>query len=107
MSERSTGINYVAKITPITAPAARRKCKDALLTPQERTQYLSVTQQLSWPARTTMPGLCSRVSELQQKANRATVTDLLQANAVLKVVQQMARDGACVWFRKPLWIWTS
>ena len=92
---------YVAKINPITVPAVRRKCKDVPLLPQERTQYLSVTQQLSWPGWTTMPGLCYRVSELQQKANKATVSDLLQANAVLKVAQQMARDGTCLWFRKP------
>ena len=93
--------DYVSKITPITVPAVRRKCKDAPLTPQERTQYLSVTQQLSWPARTTMPGLCYRISELQQKANKATVNDLVQVNSVLKVAQQMGRDGTCVWFRKP------
>ncbi len=48
-----------------------------------------------------MSGLCYRVSELQQKATKATVSDLVQASAVLKVSQQMARDGTCLWFRKP------
>ena len=86
--------DYVAKITPIMVPLVGRKCKDAPLTPQERTQYLSVARQLSWPDRATMPGLCYRASELQQRANKATVADLLKVNAVKKVVQQMARDDA-------------
>ncbi len=93
--------DYVAKVTPITVPAVRCKCKDAPLTPQERSQYPSVTQQLSWPARTTMPGLCYRVSELQQEAKKATLADLLQVNAALKVAQQVACDGVCLLFRKP------
>ncbi len=38
----------------------------------------------------------SVLSDLQQKANKATVADLLQVSAVLKVAQQMARDGACL-----------
>ncbi len=40
------------------------------------------------------------VSELQQKATQATVSGLSQANAVLKVAQQTARDGKRLWFRR-------
>jgi hypothetical protein len=91
----------VKKITPIVIPMVRRKLKEARLTPQEMTQYLSVTQQLSWPARTTLPGLNYLVSELQQKASKATVADLARCNWVLKQAQKMSREGACLWFRKP------
>ena len=62
--------DYVAQVIPITVPAVRRKFKDATLTPQERTQYLSLTQPLSWPARATMKGLCYRVSDIDRRRTR-------------------------------------
>ena len=82
----------------------RKKLRDALLTPGERTQYLSLTQQLSWPARTTMPGLCYLVSELQQKTSNATVADLTRCNWVLRQAQEMSRNSCELRFlRDPAW----
>jgi len=90
---------YLAKMQGILVARARRANGGASLTPQERTQYLSLVQQLAWPARTTLPGLCFLVSDLQQKSASATVADLVRANWVLKQAQAMGRAGACLWFR--------
>ena len=95
---------YVRNVKPIPVSSERKKLRDALLTPGERTQYLSLTQQLSWPARTTMPGLCYLVSELQQKTSNATVADLTRCNWVLRQAQEMSRNSCELRFlRDPAW----
>ena len=91
---------YVKKIKTVFVPAIRRKMPNASLLPQEVTQLQSLTQQLAWPARTTMPGLAYLVSELQQKTSKATVSELVRANWVLRHAQEMARNGQCLKFRR-------
>ena len=91
---------YVAAVKPIPVSAERKRNATASLTDSERTQYLSLTQQLSWPARTTMPGLCFAVSSLQQRTPLATVADLSKANWELRNAQTMSRSGAELRFKR-------
>ena len=91
--------DYLKKLTPIPIAHARRLNGAALLTPSERTQYLSLTAQLSWPARTTLPGLSFLVSDLQQRTAEAQVKDLVRANWILRKAQEMGRNGECLIFR--------
>jgi len=91
--------DYLKKLTPIPIARARRQNGAALLTPSERTQYLSLTAQLSWPARTTLPGLSFLVSDLQQRTAEAQVKDLVRANWILRKAQEMGRHGECLIFR--------
>jgi hypothetical protein len=70
-------------LKPVLVSKERRRNRDALLTPHEKTQFLSLTQQLAWPARVTLPDLNYLVSDLQQKTASATVVDLVKANWVL------------------------
>ena len=92
--------DYVKGLRPVPMTAARRKQREAKLTPQEVTQYLSITQQLAWPARTTMPRLAYLVSYLQQRTPEATVADLTRANWVLRQAQEMGRQGDCLMFKQ-------
>ena len=67
---------YTRNMRPIMVAKARKQQKTASLTPEEMTQYLSLTQQLSWPV-TTLPGLNYLVSDLQQRTAGALVSDLV------------------------------
>jgi len=58
-----------------------------------------LTQQLAWPARTSLPELAYLVSELQQKTPTATVADLGRANFVLKQAR-LGVEGSLVRFKK-------
>lgn len=49
---------YLKKMTPVPISKARRQCGDSPLVPSDMAQYLSLVQQLAWPPRSTLPGLC-------------------------------------------------
>ena len=89
---------YVMEIRPMFIPAARRRTPKAKATEEERTKFLSLVQQLSWPARSSMPGLCFDVSDLQQQAANLTVHLLVRANHVVKMAVGMAKRGVGLCF---------
>ena len=91
--------DYIKLIKPIYVPATRRKRPQAALTPQELTSFMSLTQQLAWPARSTVPTLAYDVSELQQKTSDAKVEDMIRANFVLREAVSHARAGDCLVFK--------
>jgi len=64
------------------------------------TQYRSLVQQLAWPARTTLPSIAYKVSDLQQRTSEATVADLVRANFVLRAAQEKTYQGHGLWFLK-------
>ena len=79
---------YVAAIRPVYIPAIRRKQLDQKLMPHEKTQYRSLVQQLSWPAKGTLPTITYEVSTLQQLTEVATVQELVTANRLLTRAQE-------------------
>ena len=91
---------YIKKIKSVFVPAKRRREPLSLLSAVERTAYQSLTQQLAWPARCSMPGLAFLVSELQQTGGTPTVKSLIRANFVLGEAQKMTRAGACLRFKR-------
>ena len=91
--------DYIMKVKHIDVARVRRREKDSPLTNTERTQYLSLVQQLSWPARSTLPALCYHVSALQQRAAQATVADLVAANKALDEARSMVQRDMCLWFK--------
>jgi len=92
--------DYLKKLKPVPVAKARKQRADASLTPGERTQFLSLTAQLAWPARTTIPALAYLASDLQRRVADAKVSDLVRANWVLKKAQELGRAGDCLWFRR-------
>ena len=91
---------YVQKIKSVFVPQHRRRQPLSALSAVEKTAFQSLTQQLAWPARCTMPGLAFLVSELQQHGGTPSVKSLTRANFVLHEAQKMVRVGACLRFRK-------
>eukprot|EP00959_Pyramimonas_sp_CCMP1952_P018811 397577-Pyramimonas_sp.AAC.1 len=73
----------------IFVPASRRKDPESKATEEELSKYRSLGQQLSWPARTTLPGLAYDVSDLQQRTPDLTVGQLCKANTVLSMAKEM------------------
>jgi len=91
---------YVRGIKPVYIPAVRRRQPDAPLLAQEQTAYNSLVAQLAWPARSTLPGLCFDVSDLQQRSRSAKISDLVRCNTVLRYAQTMVQRGVCLRFKK-------
>ena len=85
---------------PVLIPKVRRQDPTAKLTSADTTQLMSLTQQLAWPARVSLPALNSLVSDLQQKTKNGTVAELSRANFVLREAKRMTREGHCLKFRK-------
>ncbi|CAK0857899.1 unnamed protein product, partial [Prorocentrum cordatum] len=80
---------YIEKMEKIFVPASRRKDPESKATEEELSKYRSLGQQLSWPARTTLPGLAYDVSDLQQRTPDLTVGQLCKANTVLSMAKEM------------------
>jgi hypothetical protein len=91
--------SYLKSLKPVLVSKERRRNREALLTPHEKTQFLSLTQQLAWPARVTLPDLNYFVSDLQQRTASATVADLVKANWVLRHAQELGRKQRRLWFK--------
>merc|ERR1712012_1002763 len=77
--------DYVRGIQRVKVNKDRRSQPASKLNLKELHDYISLTGQLAWPARETMPQLAYSVSDLQQKVSQATVGDLVHANNVLNL----------------------
>eukprot|EP00971_Amphidinium_carterae_P178240 3535643-Amphidinium_carterae.1 len=91
---------YVSKIETALVPRARRSASEALLTEQERTQYLSITAQLAWAARVSMPQISYDVSLAQQRSAGTTVKDLLSLNLLVRRAQAYCENGVRLTFKR-------
>ena len=69
------------------------------VTPHEKTQYRSLVQQLSWPAKGTLSTITYEVSTLQQRTEIATVQDMVAANRLLSRAQERCRNKEMLSFR--------
>ena len=76
----------------------RRSQPTSKLNLNELHDYRSLTGQLAWPARESMPQLAYSVSDLQQKVSQATVGDLVHANNVLNLAKKNVEDGQVLRF---------
>ena len=84
---------YFKTVKPVQIPMQRRKQGTSPLTSKELHDYRSLVGQLAWPARQAMPQLAYHVSDLQQKTQQATVTDLVHANHVLGFAKKWSEEG--------------
>ena len=84
---------YVKSLERVFVPESRRATPKAKLTPKELHDYRSITGQLAWPARETMPQIAYSVSDLQQKVAEATIGDLIHANNVLNQAKKNVEQG--------------
>eukprot|EP00971_Amphidinium_carterae_P352846 6492750-Amphidinium_carterae.1 len=73
---------YVSKIEVVSLPRARRNAPESELTQEEKTQYLSITAQLAWAARVSMPQIAYDVSLAQQHSAGTTVRELISLNSL-------------------------
>ena len=80
---------YVEDIKPIFIPASRRRKPNSLATAEEKTRFKSLIQQMSWPARSSLPGLSFDVSDMRQKSEQLTVGLMVRANNVLRAAKGM------------------
>ena len=76
----------------------RRSQPTSKLNLKELHDYRSLTGQLAWPARESMPQLAYSVSDLQQKVSQATVGDLVHANNVLNLAKKNVEEGQTLRF---------
>ena len=91
---------YIDKMEKIFVPASRRKDPEAKTTEEELSKYRSLGQQLSWAARTTLPGLAYDVSDLQQRTPDLTVGQLCKANTVLNMAKDMVKRDVKMRFHR-------
>ena len=76
---------YLDDVKPIFITKTRRSTSDATVTGAEKTELMSLVGQLAWVARESLPQIAFDVSDLQQRFNVATVTELVRANTVLRL----------------------
>ena len=91
-------VDYIQGIKANYIPAARRRTPTAKATDEERTKFKSLTQQLAWPARSTMPELCFSVSDLQQRAEELDVAGMVKANTTLRLAKQRVEAGHGIFY---------
>ena len=89
---------YVKGLQRVHVSKERRTQPTSKLNHKELHDYRSLTGQLAWPARESMPQLAYSVSDLQQKVSQATVGDLVHANNVLNLAKKNVEDGQTLRF---------
>ena len=80
---------YLDDVKPIFITKTRRSTSDATVTGAEKTELMSLVGQLAWVARESLPQIAFDVSDLQQRFNVATVTELVRANTVLRQAKKL------------------
>ena len=63
------------------------------MTDDERKALRALLGKLIWVARQTMPQIAYDVSDLQQRVTAARVTDLVQANSVVRQMHKDTQSG--------------
>ena len=80
-------IQFIDEINQIEISRERTKNKSDKLTDDELKSYRTLIGQLSWAANRTRPDISFSICELSSAVKNATVDHLLQANKVLKNIQ--------------------
>ena len=81
------------KMEPIRLAPGRSSVPDDNATKDEISQLRSIVGSESWVVRSCRPDHSYDVSSLQQAMNKATVSDLLDANHVMKELQATSTRG--------------
>ena len=81
---------YVHKIMPIDIPKPRRQEKDSPATPSEIQSLRALCGSLQYAAVHSRPDIATKVAYLQKAIPKATVSDLLEGNKVLKESKEFA-----------------
>ena len=76
-------IEYIERINPVTIEKSRRSQPLSPLTEAEKSSLRSIIGALQYAAVHSRPDISAKVGELQSSVNRATVSELIQANKVL------------------------
>ena len=76
-------IEYIERINPVTIEKSRRTQPMSPLTEAEKSSLRSIIGALQYAAVHSRPDISAKVGELQSSVNRATVSELIQANKVL------------------------
>ena len=90
--------DYVKGLQRVVVSKERRSQPNAKLNHKELHDFRSLTGQLAWPARESMPQLAYSVSDLQQKVSEATVGDLVHVNNILNLAKKNVDDGQTLRF---------
>ena len=80
---------YLDEVKPIFITRTRRSTNDSTVTGAEKTELMSLVGQLAWVARESLPQIAFDFSDLQQRFNVATVTELVRANTVLRQAKKL------------------
>ena len=76
---------YIESLKP--AELLLNKDKDRKLSTEEQHNYRAICGQLNWVSSQSRPDIAFEVCQLSTKLNSACVKDILQANKVLKKIQ--------------------
>jgi hypothetical protein len=77
-----------ANLEMVFVDKERRSHPNAPLVPEEKSEYRSIIGSLAWLAQQTRLDIAVAVNKLAQRIEKAEVQDLLQANAVVRMVQR-------------------
>ena len=94
------GFSYAEKITKVGIPRSVRRYPDDPLDETQKSIYISLVQQLAWLARTSMPSISFEVSRAQQRANKATIHDLMAINGIIKKTEFLVANKIGIVFRR-------
>eukprot|EP00971_Amphidinium_carterae_P184734 3667673-Amphidinium_carterae.2 len=82
---------YIAeKLHEIPMPSSRKDPKDRVLSEHEFTELRSVIYKLAWLGREVRPESAGASSMLASRLNRAVVSDVQEANAIIRYIKSTA-----------------
>ena len=80
---------YLDDVKPILITKTRRSTNDATVTGAEKSELMSLVGQLAWVTRESLPQIAFDVSDLQQRFDVATVTELVRASTVIRQAKKL------------------
>lgn len=87
---------YIQKIDPIDIPKPRRKDRDSEVTPTELQQLRALCGSLQYAAVHSRPDLTAKVAFLQKRIPKATVSNLMEGNKILREAKNTAETSILV-----------
>lgn len=90
--------SYMENLKPIVLSGSRRKMQSSLVDPNEVSTYRSLSGVLAWIGYATLPEAALASSLLQQRKSRRTVSDLCEANNMLKKLKKL---NPSIYYEKP------
>ena len=95
-SIRVSQSEYLQKIDPIDIPKPRRKDEQSSITPAELQQLRALCGSLQYAAVHSRPDIAAKVAFLQKKIPKAMVSDLMEANKVLREAKTTSETSILV-----------